>query len=541
MRSWLIFIMVLWGASEGLQAQSEPALLQPSEAFVATIKQGTTLGIHFHIVPGYYLYQHRIKATVNKEPLLLHFPPAEQKEDPHFGNVPVYYHEVTLPIHKKSGFVKGDVLEVTWQGCAQQGVCYIPQVSRFVMGEENRFYSYATDHSILPTPKEGLDTSSYQPYFAKGLGLTLLFFYLAGVGMAFTACMYPLIPIISTLITGNNTSYSHGFLLSFIYVQAMALMYVGAGITAALSGKFFAITLQQPWVLISLACFFLLMACAVLGLFQLQIPTRLQSWLLQKTQHLPQGNFISAAILGIVSSLIIGPCMAPPLAAALAYIGKEGNIVLGALALYVLALGIGTPLLMIGMVGQRILPRLSFQVMKGIKGVFGFVLLATALWVAMPVLPIFWVMSFLGLLLLVAGGVLLGQVKQLTQYYIARISLLTVAGFLLIGGAVQLIGAMTGGQDIRRPLATLRGSASMQTLDFIPITSVNALKAQLALHRGKFILLDFYADWCISCQEMERFTLHDPQVQSALKGWVLLKADVTHSTAENQSRLLPCG
>jgi thiol:disulfide interchange protein DsbD len=533
MRIWLIIALLL-GWSGIIQAQTEPELLTPNDAFSVTVKQvDTTWRVHFNITPGYYLYKDRIQVSINGKPLLLQFPLTEKKEDPNFGRVPIYYRAVTLPL-SGAEFVKGDRLEITWQGCAQQGVCYLPQTTQFVMGEKKHFDASTPQAPFAP--KEWGDSSSYQSYFAKGLGWTVLFFYLAGIGMAFTACMYPLIPIISTLITGKNTS-GNAFLLSVIYVQAMALMYAGLGVVAALSGRFFTLTFQQPWVLISLALFFILMACAMLGLVQLQVSTRLQSWLIQKTQHLPQGKYISAALLGLVSSLIIGPCMAPPLAAALAYIGKEGNIMLGALALYMLALGLGTPLLAIGIAGQRILPRLTAQAMQGVKVIFSFILLATALWVVTPILSMFWVMSLLGGLLFVIGGIVGWQLKQVSSVG-ARIILSVLALLLLIGGAMQVVGAMIGSQDIRRPLANLYRLPP--PLAVTPITSIHALKVALDSHRGKYVLLTFYADWCRSCKEME-LTLQDPKVRVAMRNWIVLKADVTHFTAENKALLTAFG
>lgn len=526
-------------------ALSEKDLLPQDKAFIASSTRidATTLNIHIQVADGYYIYRDRIKVRYGQRDVMVSLPAAEQKRDPNFGLVEVYRQAVDLPLRLASPFIAGSTLTLIMQGCADRGVCYPPQTVQFIIGETHntRAVETRTNAADMQTPAQWREDTGWQRYFNGGIGQTLLFFYLAGIGLAFTACMYPLLPIVSRLIIGpQQGSACRAMGLSCVYVQGMAIIYAGAGILAGLSGELLSVQLQKPWILLVLALFFVMMACAMFGLFQVQMPQRWQSWLVTKTQTLPQGQWVSAALLGGVSALIIGPCMAPPLAASLAYIGKKGDIILGALSLYVLALGVGTPLMLLGLLGQQLIVRLPPWVMRAVQMILGFILLGTALWVAMPVLPTGWSMVLLGLLLFGAAAVLFRS-AYITRSGRYRWLSLPIALFLAGGGSVQIAAGLLGGRDILQPLSVFSGPSAVPLSSAVPVDSIASLQAQLAHNRGKIIMLDFYADWCISCKEMEAFTFTDPEIRQLMQTFVILRADVTRNTAEHQALLKAFG
>jgi thiol:disulfide interchange protein DsbD len=349
--------------------------------------------------------------------------------------------------------------------------------------------------------------------------------------------MYPLIPIISNFIMGQNeASSSRGVWLSFLYVQAMAVTYAIAGILAGLSGLLLAVWMQQAWVLILLAVFFMMMALAMMGVFELQLSTRLQSWLISQTQRLPGGKASSAVVLGAVSALIVGPCVAPPLAAILVSISQEAAIWSGGLRLYIMALGIGTPLLLIALLGRHILPRLSPQIMRGVRQLFGLVLFGSALWVLSPLLSNTTVILLFTVLLLIASGLFAVVARGGNGISQWAFRLIALSCFLL--GGAQLAGVWSGNQNIWRPLAAWFPTKTPR-LSWSPVDSIAQVHAHLG--QGKPVILDFYADWCISCKEMEYFTFTDVAVAKQIQDMILLKADMTKNTVEHRALLRAFG
>lgn len=485
--------------------------------------------IHFNLAETYRISIASIRIQYNGVELPLKFAD-QQNESPKLSSEQIYTNKVSFYFHHAKSFSPKDTIQIIWQGCSEQGICYLPQVTRFTL--DKKVGTTFPQHSVSLKEKGSVAWAKLieNPDFSGSIWQNFLFFYLAGLLLAFTACMYPLIPIVSSLIVGQSASHRRAFFLSLIYVQAMAAVYAILGGLAAWSGEILSSYIQKPGVIVAFTGLFVLMALAMFGLFQLQLPSKWQSWAVERTQSLPQGHYFSAALLGGVSALLIGPCVAPPLVAALAYISKKGDILLGMSSLYIIAIGIGTPLLIIGVVGQKLLPRLHPKVMKGIQGLFGFVLLGVALWIARPILSYFWWMLSVGVLLILMG-VNAYRCKKAIQSIIMKVMLVIFSIFVIFIGMMVACSAIVSEEKIVKPLLAFTSkSIAQQNLPAISIDSMMALKAELARHQGKKVMVNFTADWCIACKEMAYLTLADTRVQSVLKDWLILKVDLSNHT-----------
>lgn len=359
--------------------------------------------------------------------------------------------------------------------------------------------------------------------------------------------MYPLIPILSGIIVGQGQHATHlrSFILSFAYVQGLAMAYAIAGVAAGLSGTLISSSLQNPWVLGGTSLFFVLMAGSMFGLYSIQLPSALQSRLNDQSNRLHGGRIGSVFLMGILSALIIGPCVAPPLAIALGYIGTTGDMLLGGSSLYVMALGMGTPLLAVGAFGAHLLPRAGAW-MNSVKQVFGTVMLAVAIYLAGPILPA-WLSMLAWAGLLIVSAIFLHALDPLPNHASGWRKLWKGMGIVaLLYGAALLLGVLAGSRDALQPLQGLIPAASQPSatesgrlapLPFQRVADEAALDRQLALARGKTVMVDFYADWCVSCKELERFTFSDPAVRQQLQHSVLLQVDVTANSAADQALL----
>ncbi|QBC42977.1 protein-disulfide reductase DsbD [Iodobacter fluviatilis] len=365
-------------------ANATDDLLPPEKAFQAYMVQidDHTLEVRFKVAPGYYLYRDRISFKANPQ-LTPDFPIGAEKNDPSFGKVHVYKYDTAVRLKSTAPVPLDMAISAKFQGCAEVGVCYPPQTQQLKIGDEPKdaleqlFGKNNTPVAIGPS---GADV-----FFSGGFLTTLGIFFLAGLGLALTSCMYPLIPIVSGIVLGNGQQGKMRALgLTFTYVQGLALSYTLIGIAAAATGTLLVVTLQQPFVIAIFSMFFVFMALAMFGLFDLQLSGGIQSKMNQWANLLPGGQFTSVFAMGALSALIVGPCIVPPLAAALAYLGQTGDLLLGGSALYMLALGLGLPLLAIGVFGGSVLPKLSGKFMQGIRIVFGVLLLVMAVWVARP-------------------------------------------------------------------------------------------------------------------------------------------------------------
>ncbi|MDO9385908.1 MAG: protein-disulfide reductase DsbD [Thiobacillus sp.] len=526
-----------------------PKLLPPDDAFLvaAAMPDAQTARLDYTLTPDTYLYRDKlayvVKSPADVKVASVDTPAGEVKDDPTFGRTEVYHQGFAAGVTLSRALAAGEqlVLEATWQGCNEAvGVCYPPITRDFTLTAGAAGAAGATaiaGAQVVPAePASESDTSriervlkggSFWPVVATFFGLGLL--------LALTPCVFPMIPILSGIIAGQNTKVTKtsGFLLSLAYVLGMAITYAVAGVAAALSGTLISNALQNPWALGVGALIFVGLALSMFGFYELQLPSALQSKFSERANKMKGGNFFGVFAMGALSAVILGPCVAPPLAAALAFIAQTGNTVLGGVALFVLALGMGVPLLLIGLSAGALLPRAGGW-MNAVKYFFGVMMLAIAIYLISPVVP-GWVGMLLWALLLIACAVFLHALDPLPAHATGWSRLWKGLGVvLLIGGLAILLGMLAGSRNLLQPLDVFKGggvamAAEQKGLAFEKVKDVAELDARLAAAKadGRAVMLDFYADWCVSCKEMESFTFSDARVQARLADVVLLKADVT--------------
>ena len=375
-------------------------------------------------------------------------------------------------------------------------------------------------------------------------------FFGIGLLLAFTPCVFPMIPILSGIIAGQgrNITTRKAFALSSVYVVAMALTYTVAGVLAGLFGQNLQAAFQNPWIIWLFAAVFVGLAMSMFGFYELQLPSSLQSRLSELSNRQEGGNLIGVAIMGLLSALIVGPCVAPPLAGALIYIGQTGDALLGGLALFALSMGMGAPLVAIGTSAGKLLPRAGAW-MDAVKAVFGVLMLAVAIYLLERVIPEAAAMLLWGALLIVSG-VFLGAFQHTPIEATGWRKLWKGAGILLVVyGALMLVGAAAGGRDTLQPLRGIvlagpgGGTAGPQRVAHRPVKTVADLDRELAAAKaaGRPVMLDFYADWCVYCKQLEKETFPDPAVQAALSEGVVLQADVTANDDADKALLARIG
>lgn len=522
-----------------LQVSYATDFLPPAKAFRAEARLANpqTIELRYQIADGYYLYRERFKFQLEGAESTLGkaiFPAGQIKQDPNFGKVEVYHRELRIQLPLSAPISGPLVLKATSQGCADAGLCYPPLTQTLAL---------SPTAAVSSQDKEIVSPDADNPFRQKSFAAVIGFFYLAGIGLAFTACMYPLIPILSGIIVGDghHSGKLRGFALSFTYVQGMAITYALAGIAAGLSGTLLSTWLQNPWVLGGFSLFFVVMAGAMYGFYQVQMPSFIQTSLTERSNHLKGGRIPSVLLMGALSALIVGPCVAPPLALALSYIGSSGDVVLGGSGLYAMALGMGTPLIAVGVFGGHLLPRAGAW-MNAVKAVFGTLMLAMALYVATPLLsPLLYMLAWAALLIICA--IYMHALDPLPNNASGARKLIKGIGVIaLLAGAALLIGALAGNRDVLQPLKGLQlaqasTNAAPQKPLFQRVSNIAQLEQQLANAKGRPVMLDFYADWCVSCKEMERFSFSDPQVRAEMGKMLLLQADVTANNADDSALL----
>ncbi|MGH8418488.1 MAG: protein-disulfide reductase DsbD [Pseudomonas sp.] len=524
-RLWVLLLLLfpLWAqALPGGDLFKKPDFLPVGQAFMFSSERlgsGETR-LYWQIADGYYLYQKRLKfdgLSADQQPTL---PAGVEHNDEYFGQQQVYRQGLELVIPASaSGQVK-----VGWQGCADAGLCYPPQSQTVDLGGGNATVidGQAPDQALASTLQQ------------RSLGWSLLIFFGLGLLLAFTPCSLPMLPILAGVVVGTGARPRRGFALASVYVLSMAVIYAGLGVVAALLGANLQSTLQQPWLLGSFAGLFVILSLPMFGFFELQLPGFVRDRLENAGRQRQGGSLLGAGVLGALSGLMVGPCMTAPLAGALLYIAQSGNAVHGALVLFVMGLGIGLPLLLVVTVGNRFLPKPGTW-MDLVKGIFGFVLLGTALIMVRPLLPESLWLALFGALLLVVAFSTVVQTRALQ-----RASPICVPAGLVLGlwGVMMLVGAAGGADDPWQPLKIYSGSSSEVGSErrdaFITLKDPAALERELAAAKAdsQWVLLDYYADWCVSCKIMEKTVFGKSDVIQALNGVRLLRLDVT---ADNEA------
>jgi thioredoxin:protein disulfide reductase len=532
---------------------AEPDLLEPDKAFrfSARVLGPDAVEVRYQIANGYYLYRDKFRFAVQPPAQVElgapELPAGQRKKDEFFGEVETYRGEIRIRVPVTKAAAPGPVtLAVTSQGCADVGVCYVPQeqTARLNLAAAGNATGTMTDTTggLFAASPAGSreDDTVIAKLFQGHVALLLLSFFGFGLLLSFTPCVLPMIPILSGIIVGRGSRLTrgHAVSLSAAYVLGMAIMYAAAGVLAGLSGAMLSAALQSPWALGTFAAVFVLLAGGMFGFYELQLPAALQTRLAEATNRLHGGHVAGVFAMGALSALIVGPCVAAPLAGALLYISQSRDVVLGGSALFAMALGMGVPLLTVGASAGALLPKVG-PWMETVKRFFGVVLLGVAIYLVAPLVPrTVEMLAWAGLL--VITGIFLRAIDPLPP---------TARGFdrfakgigvmALVAGIAFLIGALAGSRDVLQPLASLRTASSEAAAPvvFTRVNSMDELDRAISGARGRAVMLDFYADWCVSCKEMERYTFPDPQVRSRIADVVKIQADVTANSAEHQ-RLL---
>ena len=459
----------------------EEEFLPPGVAFKLDLAalDANNVSANFKIVPGYYLYKQRIKFVIKDAATgkieAIELPTGDIKDDPNFGKQEVYHHDFVANIKLSSA--NNPIIQATYQGCSEKGLCYAPQTKTFNVSLTGTSAGAASGASLNNDDKT---TSALK---SGNLWLVIGGFFVAGLLLSFTPCVLPMIPILSSIIVGSQAKQVaptklHAFGLSVAYVLGMALSYTLAGIAAGLSGSLISQSLQSPWILGATALVFVMLSFSMFGFYELKLPTVIENKILNFSNQLKGGEWLGVFIMGVLSALIVSPCVAAPLAGALIYIGQTHNVLLGGVGLFALAIGMGVPLLLIGASAGSLLPKAGSW-MTVVRNLFGVVMLAVAAYIVWPVLP----------------------------------------------------------NAITQPVNSLFGLQAASHLPFQRVNNVAELDAAIKNANGKTVMLDFYADWCTSCKEMEKLTFSDSNVKAALKNTVLLQADVTANSADDQALL----
>ena len=543
----LAMMMAAFGVARGADT-----FLEPERAFVLSGRaiDARQVEVRFDIAPGYYLYGdkfHFAAEGVTLGPAVL--PKGKIKFDETFQRDVESHRDtirIVLPVEKAAGEFK---LAVTSQGCADAGLCYPPQeqilavsLTGFDGDGTVRLLAAAEPSGDVSTPGataalaaasgDRVDAALRGGHFWPIVGV----FFVAGVLLSFTPCVLPMLPILSSLIAGQgaNVSRGRGLALAASYSLGMALVYTLFGIAAGLVGEGLAANLQKPWVLGLFALGLLGLAGSMFGFYELRLPHALQGHAHRASSKLPAGRVAGVFAMGGLSALIVSPCVVAPLAGALVYLSQTRDVVLGGTALFSLASGMSVPLPVVGASAGTLLPRAGAW-MEGVKQFFGVLLVGVAIWIIQPVLPGQLSLA-LWAVLLVGSAVALVEFRRAGRRPLWRLIAASVAGLI---GAMQFVGAASGGTDPLQPLRHLAAAspaANAATMRFIPVRSVADLDSALG-STGRPVMLDFYADWCVSCKEMERFTFADPRVQAKLSGALLLKADVTANNPQDRELL----
>ena len=591
----------LLGLGEGIVIgdSGEDRFLEPDAAFVlsAAATGPDAIEARWDIAEGYYLYREKFRfRTADGSGVSLGeagLPQGKIRDDEYFGPMEVYYGSVAARVPVAGAAPGGPIdVDITYQGCADAGLCY-PPITRTVSlllpaamadtgpgtgpgsGASSASGSGSAGTAIDPSDlqaRAGVAGGAADAFAVPGASpiempeqdrvatalmsgnrwLVILSLFGAGLLLTFTPCVLPMVPILTSIIVGQGTgrggegvSTRRAFMLSLVYVLAMALTYTAAGVLAGLFGANLAAAFQDPWIVSAFALVFVLLSLSMFGFYDLQIPAAWQARLAAVSHRQRGGTYAGVGAMGALSALIVGPCVAAPLAGVLIYIGRTGDPILGGIALFALGMGMGVPLIVAGVSAGKLLPRAGAW-MNAVKAVFGVMLLAVAIYLLERVVPesvalLLWAALF------IVCAIYMGALDSLTPDSGGWRRLWKGAGLvMLVYGVLVMVGVAGGGGDLFRPLkgvALVSGEGAGRALEFRPVKGIDGLDAELgaAVARGQAVMVDYYADWCVSCKEMERFTFSDPAVQAALANVLLLKTDVTANDAADRALLARYG
>ncbi|MCI1006382.1 protein-disulfide reductase DsbD [Herbaspirillum sp. C7C8] len=537
----VLALLALLGLLVAKAARAADDYLPPEQAFQLSGRMidAQTLELSYRIADGYYMYRDRFHFSAEGATLgEPRFPEGKRKYDENFQKEVETYHQAVTVRIPVSGAVKDFVISAVSQGCADKGLCYPPMTLKLSLSPQ------AIGQSVSPvgTGAEavgsgGSDVDRITAVLRAGkLWPVLTLFFLLGIGLSFTPCVLPMLPILSSIIVGQQSTTGGGrgrsFLLSVDYSLGMALVYTALGVAAGMLGEGLSAYLQNPWVLGAFALLMAGLALSMFDLYTLQVPASLQSRLSTASGG-GSGKWLGVFLMGAISALIVGPCVAAPLAGALLYISQTGNVVLGGSALFAMAAGMSVPLLLIGASAGTLLPRAGAW-MDAVKRFFGVLMLGTALWMVSPVIPAWLQVAGWAALGIGYGAFLLWTRPAGWMSRALGLAVVTL-------GLLQLVSVATGGRDPLTPLSHLRGqSVPAGATDFVRIRSGAELDAALqqnAAGERRPVMLDFYADWCVSCKEMERFTFSDARVKERFGQMLLLQIDVTANNADDRAML----
>jgi thiol:disulfide interchange protein DsbD len=517
---------------------NEDEFLPPEQAFrLSAVAEGPDrVRLDWQIADGYYLYKGRLGVKTASERAALgapRLPEGKFHEDEYFGRQEVYYGRLvaSVPVSRPAGAGFDLPIDVTYQGCADAGLCYPPITTTLTIAMPAGDASAAASSGGFVSEQDRL-----AKLIASGnLFIVLGTFFGLGLLLAFTPCVLPMVPILSGIIAGQgeNTTTARAFSLSLTYVLGMAFTYTIAGAAFAAAGQQVQAVFQQPWIVTIFAGLFVVLALSMFGAFNVQMPAFVQTTLASLSNRQRAGSFGGVAVMGALSALIVTTCVAPPLIATLTVIGQSGDMVRGAAALFAMSLGMGAPLLAVGASAGKLLPRAG-PWMDTIKRFFGVLMLAVAAWMLSRIVPERLILVLWAVPALLAAWVLWSAVTRTPAANVALRAGSVAAGLY---GLLLVAGAAVGGTDPLAPLPRLAGKHA--ELPFTSIKSVADLEREVAAAKlaSRPVMLDFYADWCVSCKEMEKYTFTDPDVQAALSGALLLQADVTKNDALDQALL----
>lgn len=529
------FFLLLFGVcSLAFKAQANifarQATFLPAEqafVFLAEKQAENVLALHWDIADGYYLYQQEIQIVAENATIAVsQFPQGELHQDEFFGEVVIYRHNLELDVTLLKQQPQAKLL-VTYQGCTT-GFCYPPETQQLDLS----VWFKASDNSLTAVKNTGFfaqqqqSTNQSQQQFASQLATSkyaIMGFFLLGLGLAFTPCVLPMLPLLSAIVIGQQrTSHLRALGLSIIYVQGMALTYSLLGLLVVAVGLPLQIALQSPYVLIGFSLLFVLLALSMFGLFELQLPQTWQNKLTQFSQRQKTGAFAGVFMMGMVAGLIASPCTTAPLSGVLLYVAQSGDWLIGGLTLYVLALGMGLPLILITLFGNKILPK-SGQWLVSVKIAFGFVLLSLPIFLLSRILPEVWEIRLWALLI--------------SSFFLWLAMQFKAKGIPLLLRIICLISAFIAVKPLQdwlwQPTENLQQNIAVTT-PFETVKTYQQLQQILASNTQPLVMLDLYADWCVACKEFEKYTFADPKVKQIFSNMRLLRVDMTNNSNENK-------